>query len=279
MKIYISVDMEGMAGITQPSEEKNERERFRQALHDQLSWIIEGIHQSPKNDTIEEITISDSHGDGINLSYGYLSQLDDRISLVSGSPRKHFMMSCLDDSYDVVFFAGYHAGPGEAHACMDHCYSGKVVHAMYINDIWQNESTCNAALAAHYGVPVGLVTGDSGLRRQLIDEERMPWVEYVTTKESLSRYSVKHLPQRKLRQDTIDAVIRTLDKDLTKLPLYKVEEPCRLKFHFNNTAQADMVAQVPGTIREDGRTVSIVCRDMVELECGVSALTAIAGLG
>lgn len=279
MKIYISTDMEGMAGICQPSEERDEKSRFRDALHDQLSWIVEGIRQSPGNDTVEEIAISDSHGDGINLSYAYLSGLDDRISLVSGSPRKHFMMAGLDESYDVVFFAGYHAGPGEAMACMDHCYSGKVVHAMYINDVWQNESTCNAALAAHYGVPVGLVIGDSGLRRQLLDEGRLPWVEYVTTKESLSRYSVKNMPRAKLRRDTIDAVVRVLSKDLKALPLYKVEEPCRLKFHFNNTAQADMVAQVPGATREDGRTVSITCRDMVELQCGVSALTALAGLG
>ena len=44
MKIYISVDMEGMAGITAPYQEKEETVSFRRALHNQIRWIIDGIH-------------------------------------------------------------------------------------------------------------------------------------------------------------------------------------------------------------------------------------------
>ena len=88
LKIYISVDMEGMAGITSPSQERDEVPSFRRALHNQVRWIIEGIHASSRNDEIGEITISDSHGSGTNLSYDELCQMDERISLVSGSPRR-----------------------------------------------------------------------------------------------------------------------------------------------------------------------------------------------
>lgn len=35
MKIFISVDMEGMAGITSPSQEREETVSFRRALHNQ----------------------------------------------------------------------------------------------------------------------------------------------------------------------------------------------------------------------------------------------------
>ena len=164
------VDMEGMAGITSPSQERDEVPSFRRALHNQVRWIIEGIHASSRNDEIGEITISDSHGSGTNLSYDELCQMDERISLVSGSPRRQYMMSCLDETYDVVFLAGYHAGPGEDFANMDHSFYG---------------STTNAALAASYKVPVGLIIGDSGLRKQLIEKEMMPWVKFVTTKEAL----------------------------------------------------------------------------------------------
>ena len=106
LKIYISVDMEGMAGITSPYQERDEVPSFRRALHNQVRWIIEGIHASSRNDEIGEITISDSHGSGTNLSYDELCQMDERISLVSGSPRRQYMMSCLDETYDVVFLAG-----------------------------------------------------------------------------------------------------------------------------------------------------------------------------
>lgn len=57
LKIYISVDMEGMAGITSPSQERDEVPSFRRALHNQVRWIIEGIHASSRNDEIGEITI------------------------------------------------------------------------------------------------------------------------------------------------------------------------------------------------------------------------------
>ena len=49
LKIYISVDMEGMAGITSPSQERDEVPSFRRALHNQVRWIIEGIHASSKS--------------------------------------------------------------------------------------------------------------------------------------------------------------------------------------------------------------------------------------
>ena len=46
MKIYISVDMEGMAGITAPFQEKEEVPSFRRSLHNQVRWIIQGIQES-----------------------------------------------------------------------------------------------------------------------------------------------------------------------------------------------------------------------------------------
>lgn len=43
MKIYLSVDIEGLAGIVHFSQESEEKERFRKALHNQLRWELEGI--------------------------------------------------------------------------------------------------------------------------------------------------------------------------------------------------------------------------------------------
>ena len=263
LKIYISVDMEGMAGITSPSQERDEVPSFRRALHNQVRWIIEGIHASSRNEEIGEITISDSHGSGTNLSYDELCQMDERISLVSGSPRRQYMMSCLDETYDVVFLAGYHAGPGEDFANMDHSFYGRVVSSLKINGTYMNESTTNAALAASYKVPVGLIIGDSGLRKQLIDKEMMPWVKFVTTKEALSRYAAKFPPQKVLRENTI--------------PLYEVTTPIKLGFEFKSTAMADTVAQIPRMKRLSGTEVEITCDNMHELECGISAITGLAG--
>lgn len=277
LKIYISVDMEGMAGITSPAQEHDEIPAFRRALHNQVRWIIEGIQTSSRNDEVEEITISDSHGNGTNLSYDELCQMDERISLISGSPRRQFMMSCLDETYDVVFLAGYHAGPGESFANMDHSFYGKVVSKLKINGTYMNESTTNAALAASYHVPVGLVIGDSGLYRQLIENEMMPWVKFVTTKKSLSRYAAKFPPQKVLRDNTISAVKEVLASDLKSIPLYEVATPITLGFEFKSTGMTDTVAQIPHVKRLNGTEIEITCSNMHELECGISAITGLAG--
>lgn len=277
MKIYISVDMEGMAGITAPYQEKEEVASFRRALHNQVRWMIEGIQASERSQEIEEITISDSHGRGTNLSYDELSQMDDRISLVSGSPRRQFMMSCLDETYDVAFLAGYHAGPGQIFANMDHSFYGRVVSCLKINGRYMNEATTNAALAGEYGVPVGLVIGDSGLKAQLIDQEMMPWVQYVTTKESLSRYGAKFRPQGALRKDTIEAAKKVLNSDLGEIPLYLLEGPFTLSIQFKSTSMADMAAQLPGVKRVSGTEAEVVCESMHQLECAISSITALAG--
>ena len=203
--------------------------------------------------------------------------MDERISLVSGSPRRQYMMSCLDETYDVVFLAGYHAGPGEDFANMDHSFYGRVVSSLKINGTYMNESTTNAALAASYKVPVGLIIGDSGLRKQLIDKEMMPWVKFVTTKEALSRYAAKFPPQKVLRENTISAVKEVLDSDLSKIPLYEVTTPIKLGFEFKSTAMADTVAQIPRMKRLSGTEVEITCDNMHELECGISAITGLAG--
>ena len=279
MKLYISLDMEGMAGICQPIQQAEDRAAFRDALHMQLSWVIEGIQKSERNAEITDIVISDSHGEGTNLVYAQVGAMDSRISLVAGSPRRTFMMAGLDSTFDACFFVGYHAGPGHKLANMDHAFSGKVVDTLRVNGTVMNESTVNAALAGDYGVPVALVIGDSGLREELVDEVRMPWVEYVETKRSLSNCAAVFRPMDAIRADTVAAVGRVLSRvtDLAALPRYTVAHPCELSIRFRRTIMADEVAQVPGTTRVDGLTVSIPCRDMPELVCGISALTTLAG--
>ena len=80
MKLYISVDMEGLAGITHWKDETEERERFRKAMNQQVEWVLDGIAQSKRNAEITHIMIADSHGGGENLSYDLLSLADQRKS-------------------------------------------------------------------------------------------------------------------------------------------------------------------------------------------------------
>ena len=274
MKIYISIDMEGMAGICSTRQESDDNVRFRKAYEQQIEWVIEGIQQSSKNDEIEEITLSDSHGYGRNLSYD-LTEMDERITLISGSPRPHYMMCGLDDSYDIVFLVGYHCGIGDAAGNMEHTVNGYTYYNVTINDQYMNESTLSAAYAGYYNVPVGLVIGDTGLKKQLHGDKMLPHVNYVTTKEAISRMAAKYKSKAIVRRETIEAVKQTLDQDVTQIPVYKIPGPYKLEIDFTYRPMADAASGLPG-VKQEGRNVIMNLEDYVEVYDALFSVGSIA---
>lgn len=277
MKLFLSCDIEGIAGIPNFEMEHEDAVNFRELYHQQVAWVIEGIQTSPQNEHITEITIADSHSKGLNLSYNRLADLDERISLVSGYPREDYMMSGLDRSYDHVFFVGYHAGIGELHGNMDHGYSARVAYNLWINGTYMNETTINAAYAGELGVPVTLIIGDSGLATQLLTKGMMPDVNFVTTKEALGRFAVKNLPRQKVREATIQQTLEALAKESKDYPLYQLALPACLTLQCYNTAQADKIAMMPHVRRLDGRTIETDFETMKQLLNGIIAIVTIGG--
>ena len=279
MKLYISVDMEGLAGITNWKDETEDRERFRNAMNEQVEWVLEGISKSKHNKEITHIYIADSHGGGQNLSYDRLNDKDERVWLVSGSPRPQYMMPAMDDSFDMVFLVGYHAGAGEAASSMDHTYSGASVQNIYINGQLMNEGTINSAYAGiAHKVPVGLIIGDSGLERQMKGEGMMPWPEFVCTKQSLSRFSAVYKPKKLLKEETIAAVKKALDEN-ERPQLYTLQAPYHCRMDLTNAAKCDQVQQMPGIHRTAGRTVEFESTSFTEIYDAIHGIATMSRLG
>ncbi|WP_311055179.1 M55 family metallopeptidase [Enterococcus faecalis] len=278
MKIYVSCDIEGLAGIATFDMEKEDTVLFRELYHQHVAWLIEGIQKSAKNEQITEITIADSHSRGLNLAYARLAEMDERISLVSGFPRMDYMMSGLDSSYDVVFFLGYHAGIAKQKGNMDHGYSASVAYDLKINDLAMNETTINAAYASELGVPVGLIIGESGLEEQLFQEKMMPEVPFVSTKESLGRYAIKNRPMQQVREAIVATTSQVLTSfALSELPRYALQTPATVKLQCVTTAQADRIEMLPMIKRIDGRTVSFVGETMKDVMNGIVAVVGLGG--
>lgn len=275
MKIYISLDMEGVAGTFRWTQEGADRAYVRKYMAQQIEWIIEGIQNSCANDQVEEILLADSHGPGDNFMYE-LTAIDNRLHLVSGSPRPCYMMPVMDKSYDVVFLAGYHAGVGTQYGIMDHTFTG-CFHRIEINGQPMSEALMNSAYAGYYGVPVALVIGDAALGEQLLADGAMPWIKYVTTKTGISRYAAKMRPLEVVKKDTIDAVKAVLACNVKKLPLYQFQAPVHLTIELANTAMTDIISMLPGIERLDGRTIELVSKDYKELYNARSAIGTLAG--
>jgi len=260
MKLFCSVDMEGIAGTINWSQEDSfgTRQQVKKWIRKQVEWMIQGIHESDKNQQIEEIVIADSHNNGDSLEYD-ITELDDRMFLISGSPRPEYMMPMFDNSYDVVFFLGYHAGAGRIRSTMDHTFSNSAFHNVWINSKLVNETLLNAAYAGYHGVPVGLIIGDLGLKIQLEEENLLDWVEFVITKEGITRFAAKHYPMNIVKNNTIEAVKKVLNKNMNELPTFKFnsdyDHPIELKIQFNKTQMADAAQFIPEVKRIDARTI------------------------
>src|SRR5262249_39597554 len=136
-----------------------------------------------------EIVVNDSHANMRNLPPG---QLLGGASYISGSHKPLYMMQGLDDSFDAVFFVSYHGSIG-APACLSHTYTPRpVMEARLIvpplsttEAVVTGEAGINALVAAHYGVPVVLVTGDRTACEET--QELIPGVHSAIVKESVSR--------------------------------------------------------------------------------------------
>jgi D-amino peptidase len=266
--------MEGIAGTFSWTQEENNRAEVRKCILQQVEWVTEGIHQSSVNNDIEEIVIADSHSAGDNLLYE-VTALDDRLHTIQGYPRPQYMMPAFDRSYSIVFFVGYHGGIGTLHSVMDHSYSPRF-HRIWLNDKPMNESLINAAYAGVYNVPVGLIIGDDALLKQLNVPGGLPWINYVITKYSLSRFAVKNKPLNIVRSETIDAVMKTLDSDLSKIPIYKIASPIKLKIEFQTSSMADVVSMIPDVKRIDGVTIELVHKDYTQIFDAIDAIATLA---
>jgi D-amino peptidase len=275
MKIYISLDMEGIPGTFNWEQEKDNRSAVKAYMTDHLQSVIEAIKSSTQNTLIDEITIADSHNAGDNIDYGFTT-LDERISLISGNPRPYYMMPAFSSQYDQVFLIGYHAGTGALQANMDHSYSNRRIHKIWLNDRRMNEALINSAYAGHFGVPVTVVTGDKSLSAELLNAEAMPWVNYVTTKEALSKFAAKNYSSLAVRTKTTEAVRDALSKDKSSYPLYNFHTPINLRIEFISTSMADVACYMPDTKRLDGRTIEFRNDDYAVMFEAIMALITLA---
>lgn len=154
-KVYISVDMEGVSGISgddQLSSGGAEYGRSRKLMAEDANAAIRGAIEAGATDVL----VNDSHGGQRNI---LPEDLHPAARLISHSFKRYGMMEGLDETFDAVIFIGYHAKAETPGGLFAHTGTG-VVRDLQINGRSVGEGGMNTALARWYGVPVVLVTGD-----------------------------------------------------------------------------------------------------------------------
>jgi D-amino peptidase len=254
VKVYISVDMEGVACVTRTRLEGPDREAVRRWMTGEANAAVEAAFAAGA----EEVLVADSHGDMLNL---LPDALDDRALLVRGTPRPLTMMEGLDASYDAALLIGYHAMSGTGIGVIAHTYTG-AAYAVRLNGVTVGEAGFNAALAGHFGVPVALVSGDDTLEAEV--RSLLPWTERVVTKWAISNWSAKCVAPRASCDRIRQGVARALSRLGEMSPLV-MDAPTRFEVDFAPPVRATLGADVPGVQRLGGRTLAYEGADMLDV--------------
>jgi D-amino peptidase len=196
LKVFISVDMEGIAGVVTSSEtgtSGSDYGYFRRVMSAEANAAVLGAYDAGAT----EVVVRDSHGSARNILPDIL---DPRARLIrdwSGGPK--WMMEGIDASFDAVVFIGYHAKAGTPNGVIDHTDNGNVVD-FAINGVSLPEAGINALMAGSYDVPVVFVAGDQAICDQVTD--LFGNIATVATKEGIGAAS------NGLHPDSASALIR-----------------------------------------------------------------------
>lgn len=176
VKVFISVDMEGLAGVATGSDvgaNGPDYAHFRKVMAGETNAAIEGAAAAGAT----EFLVRDSHGAKQNL---LPMDVDPRARLLRGAtPGPKNMMEGIDGSFAAVIFLGYHARAGTPGGILAHTSNGNVID-FSINGVSMPEAGYNALVAGFYDVPVVFVAGDQAFVDQA--REILGPVEAVATK-------------------------------------------------------------------------------------------------
>lgn len=246
--VFISIDMEGIAGIAHLQQVMRGTDDFhasRELMTDEANAAVTGAFDGGATAAV----VNDSHGDMYNL---LAERMDPRAELLIGSPKVLSMMQGFGPEFDVALFIGYHAAAGTQAAVLDHTYSGRLLHEVRVNGQPVTEAELNAAFAGTYGVPVGLVTGDDKICA--VASKKIPGVRTVVVKEAFGRNVARSLHPQKAREGIRHAAAEAV-AGRQELTAYTIEPPIVLEADIANTSAADLCALAPGAQRVGPRTV------------------------
>lgn len=256
MRVLISVDMEGISGVTALADVRPgtpSYERFRRRMTAEANAAIQGAFRGGAT----SVVVNDSHNGMRNLLY---EDIDERVELISGREKQLGMVQGVEGAQAAIF-VGYHAWAGTAHAVLDHTMDSRHTANWWLSGERVGESQINAAIAGHYGVPVVLVTGDQALAVQI--EATLPKARRVVVKESIDRFTARSLPRAEVLRRIEEEGALAVQGAGGVAPVRRTG-PQTFRIEFTQTAFAEAACLWPEVVRIEDRTIEVSGPDVVD---------------
>jgi D-amino peptidase len=258
LKVLISVDMEGIAGVVSGNQLASgafEYERFRRFMTSEALAAIEGAKQAGAT----EIVVTDAHGNEQNL---LVEMFPPDVRLVRGSPRHLGMMGGLDSTFDAAMFVGYHASTHNSAGVRAHTFSSARFTRVTLNGNQVTEGAWNAAIAGQFGVPIIFASGDDAAIAEI--RSVIGDFESVETKRTLGFHSAETLTPE-AAQKLIKEKSATAVKNLASRKPYRVAAPVQVTISFKSITPVETASYLSQVFtRVDSHTLRFTAKDMAQ---------------
>ena len=190
MRVLVSVDIEGIAGVSRAEQTLSSGEDYgtaRRLMTEEANAAVRGAYDGGAT----EVLVADAHGTFGNL---LPDLLDERAELVHGKPRAYGMLEGIQERPEAVLLVGYHAGAGER-GVLAHTIRGTAFHRIWLQDRPAGEAAIYGHLAGAFGAPVVMASGDDAFA----EETRLwlPRTRFAVVKRSVgTRAAISLSPAR-----------------------------------------------------------------------------------
>jgi len=259
MRVYVSVDMEGCAGIVhreQTDPKGFDYELGRRAMAEEANAAVAGAFDAGAT----RVVVADGHG-GNGMRNMRLHDLDPRAEAITGSPRRLGQLEGIDGGFDALLMVGYHTRHGRA-GVLSHTTNGQAVGDLWVDGRVVGEVGLNALLAGSFGVPTALVTGDDLTCLEAARD--CPGCETVTVKWALGRYAARCLAPS-VAADAIRRGAAAAVAGAARLaPVGAAAGPVEIRVRFKESGSAESAARMLGAALVDDDTVAFAAPTMAE---------------
>ena len=258
LKVFISVDMEGLTGVVhweEVSRKGKDYEYFRKVMTNETNAAVEGALQCGAR----FIVVRDSHGSARNIIPELLNKKASLLREWSGGFK--IMMEGLDETFDAVIFIGYHAKAGTPDALLEHTMSGGKIMDVSINGTSLPEAGINALIAGHYNVPVVFLSGDLAICKQA--KKLFGEVETVVVKKGIGNSALNLHPDVACEQ--IKKGVKKALRQLKKYKAFKMKPPYTLVLTYKREQDVNNGSFFPGVKRTGDWELTYKSNDLMEV--------------
>ena len=268
MRVYISADIEGIAGVVSRENLSPGKFEYEQA-RDWMTAAVLAAAETLREAGAEEVVVSDSHGNGQNIRF---ERMPEYVRLVRSWPRPLGMMQGVEiGKYAGAVLIGYHAGASSPRGTLAHTLSGELIQDVRLNGASVSEVGISAAIAGHFGVPVLMLAGDDAAVAEA--RESLGDIATACLKTSLGFLSAIMLPPQAADARLRAGVREAADRIGRVAPLV-LAVPVIVEIRLRTRFVAEWLSYLHGIERTDAFTVRYAASDMVAVSRFLQFLTS-----